>query len=94
MARSKERNKERMQGRRERQATAIDGAVEKKKANTKRMRDSRAAQKVAPVPATDAGVPYEEEEDGGADEGRVFCSWLPGLVRRVGYKYVYNKTIC
>ncbi len=71
-----------MKASRKRQAAAIDGAVEKKKAHTKLMRDRRAAQKVAP--ATDAGVPYEEEEDGGADEGHVFCSWLPGLVRRVG----------
>jgi hypothetical protein len=73
-----------MKASRKRQAAAIDGAVQKKKAHTKLMRDRRAAQKVAPVPATDAGVPYEEEEDGGAEEGRVFCSWLPGLVRRVG----------
>ena len=64
---------------RERQAAAIDGAVEKKKANTKRTRDRRAAQKVAPV--TDAGVPYEEEEDGGADEVRrvLVGSWLRAI---------------
>ena len=83
MAHKQQAGIERKRSSRKRQAAAIDGAVEKKKANTKRKRDSRAAQKnVAPV--TDAGVPYEEEEDGGANEGRVFCSLPPGLVRRVG----------